>query len=37
MQQVTAEQVRQAAASLQDAQLTVLTLLGQGGAVPAIN
>ena len=34
MQQVTAEQVRQAAASLQDAQLTVVTLLGKGGSVP---
>ena len=32
MQQVTAEQVRQAAASLQDARLTVVTLRGQGGA-----
>lgn len=31
MQQVTAEQVRQAAASLQDGQLTVVTLLGKGG------
>lgn len=37
MQQVTAAQVRQAAASLQDAQLTVLTLHGRGGKPAAGN
>ena len=36
MQQVSAEQVRQAAASLQDEQLTVLTLRGKSGAMPRV-